>query len=324
MKKIIVVLTSILMMISISSCANNNTTVNQDDKLQIVTTIFPLYDWTQNIIGDNPSDIEVTMLLDNGVDLHSYQPTAEDMVKIATCDIFIYIGGESDEWVEDALKEATNEKMIVLNMLQLLGEDAKEEERKEGMEEEEHEHEHEHEEEYDEHVWLSLSNAKKLCNEIELAIEKIDSNNSKLYQDNLKAYTDSISKLDKEFQETISSSKQNVLLFGDRFPFRYFVDDYGLDYYAAFAGCSAETEASFETIVFLSQKVDELKLNNVMTIEGTNHKIAETIIQNTKDKNQNILVLDSMQSITAEDIQKGISYLSIMEKNLQVIKDALN
>ena len=321
MKKIIVVFTSILMMISISSCANNNTAINQDDKLQIVTTIFPLYDWTQNILGDNPSDIEVTMVLDNGVDLHSYQPTAEDMVKIATCDIFIYIGGESDEWVEDALKEATNEKMIVLNMLQLLGEDAKEE-RKEGTEEEEHEHEHE--EEYDEHVWLSLSNAKKLCNEIELAIEKIDSNNIKLYQDNLKAYTDSISKLDKEFQETISSSKQNVLLFGDRFPFRYFVDDYGLDYYAAFAGCSAETEASFETIVFLSQKVDELKLNNVMTIEGTNHKIAETIIQNTKDKNQNILVLDSMQSITAEDIQKGISYLSIMEKNLQVIKDALN
>jgi len=311
-------------------------------KLQIVTTIFPEYDWVMNVLGDNPAKTDVTMLLDNGVDLHSFQPTAADILKISTCDLFIYVGGESDEWVDEALQEATNKEMIVINLLDVLGDAVKEEEVIEGMQEEEHDHDHEHEHEdeddhnedhdheheegeaeYDEHVWLSLKNATVLVNSISDAIQKIDPDNAGSYKKNSAAYVEKLNTLDAEYQAAVSAASADTLLFGDRFPFRYLVDDYGLSYYAAFVGCSAETEASFETITFLAQKVNELSLSAVMTIEGTDHRIAETIVQNTQAKDQQILSMDSMQSVTAKDVESGTTYLSIMEKNLSALKDAL-
>ena len=297
------------------------------DKLKIVTTIFPEYDWVCQIAGDQISNMELTMLLDNGVDLHSYQPTADDIMKISDCDIFVYVGGESDEWVEDALKEAVNKDMQVINLLEVLGDSVKTEEMVEGMQEEEHEHEEEqedgHEEEYDEHVWLSLKNAQTLSNAIASALETADPANKETYAANAASYVEKLAALDTQYQEAVNSASQKTLLFGDRFPFRYLVDDYGLSYYAAFAGCSAESEASFETISFLAQKVDELGLKNVMTIEKSDQKIAKTIIENTKDKNQNILTLDSMQSTTSDDVANGTTYLSVMENNLNVLKEAL-
>ena len=293
--------------------------------LSIVTTIFPEYDWVREILGENPSNAEITLLLDSGVDLHNYQPTTEDILKIANCDLFIYVGGESDEWVEDALKEATNQDMVVINLLESLGDKVKEEEIVEGMEADEHEHEHEEEEgpEYDEHVWLSLNNANVLVDVIRDAIISIDSANSPVYTDNAKAYTDKLSALNEEYVKVTDEASVKTVLFGDRFPFRYLVDDYGLSYYAAFVGCSAETEASFETVVFLANKVDELSLPSIMTIDGSDKKIAETIKENTSSKDQEILTIDSMQSTTAEDISKGATYLSIMEGNLEVLKQAL-
>ncbi len=311
--------------------------------LSIVTTIFPEYDWVREILGDNPSNAEITLLLDSGVDLHNYQPTTEDILKIAGCDLFIYVGGESDEWVEDALKEATNQDMVVINLLESLGDKVKEEEIVEGMEADEHEHEHEHEDgdeheheegeeheheeeegpEYDEHVWLSLNNANVLVDVIKDAIISIDPANSPAYTDNAKAYTDKLSALNEEYEKVTDAASVKTVLFGDRFPFRYLVDDYGLSYYAAFVGCSAETEASFETVVFLANKVDELSLPSIMTIDGSDKKIAETIKENTSSKDQEILTIDSMQSTTAEDIAKGATYLSIMEGNLEVLKQAL-
>ncbi len=296
-------------------------------KLSIVTTIFPEYDWVKELLGSNPADIEVTMLLDNGVDLHSYQPTADDILKIATCDLFIYVGGESDEWVEDALSEATNKDMIVVNLLDALGSDVKEEEIIEGMEaEEEDEPEGEEGEEapeYDEHVWLSIKNTVKLCEIIKDSIIKIDAGNAAVYEENATSYISKLDVLDNAYAETISSASVSTLLFGDRFPFRYMVDDYGLSYYAAFVGCSAETEASFETITFLANKMDELSLGAIMTIEGDNHKIAETIKENTSSKDALILSLDSMQSTTSKDAQDGTTYLGVMENNLEVLKEAL-
>ena len=292
--------------------------------LKIVTTIFPEYDWVREILGDKADKAEVTMLLDNGVDLHSYQPTADDIIKISDCDLFIYVGGESDGWVEDALKEATNKDMQVINLLDVLGEQVKEEEVVEGMEAEEEESEDEDEPEYDEHVWLSLKNAKTLCNAITDALETIDPANKDAYAANAAAYLEKLSALDGEYQSMVDNAARKTVLFGDRFPFRYLVDDYGLDYYAAFVGCSAETEASFETISFLSGKVDELGLPCVLTIEGAQHKIAETIVQNTAEKNQSILTLDSMQSTTSTDVANGTTYLSVMESNLDVLKQALN
>ena len=299
---------------------------SSDKKLKIVTTIFPEYDWVKQILGDESSNADLTMLLDDGVDLHSYQPTAEDIAKISDCDLFIYVGGESDAWVDDALKEAVNKNMKVINLLDVLGSTVKEEEVVEGMEAEEEEEESEdgeEEPEYDEHVWLSLKNAQTLCEKIGSDLAELDSANAAVYEKNTEDYVEALSELDKKYQDTVDAASRKTLLFGDRFPFRYMVDDYGLDYYAAFVGCSAETEASFETISFLAKKVDELGLKHVMTIEKSDQKIAKTIIENTKDKNQKILTLDSMQSTTSDDVANGTTYLSVMSDNLNVLSEAL-
>ena len=253
---------------------------SEESELKVVTTIFPEYDWVKEIAGEETEHIDLTMLLDNGVDLHSYQPTAEDMMKISDCDLFIYVGGESDGWVDDALKEAVNQNMKVINLL-------------------------------------------VFCQAIAEALEEIDPANSDVYVENVADYVEKLDSLDVNYQNTVEQATKKTLVFGDRFPFRYLVDDYGLNYYAAFVGCSAETEASFETIRFLAEKVDELGLKNVMTIEKSDQKIAKTIIENTKTKDQNILKLDSMQSTTSEEVINGATYLSIMEANLDVLREAL-
>lgn len=348
MKKFIsILLVVIIPLVFISGCSSNpsllteNLGTQEDGKLQIVTTIFPIYDWTKEILGDKTDNLELTMLLDNGVDLHSYQPTVDDLVNISTCDIFIYVGDPSDSWVEDALKNATNKDMVVINLLESLGDSVKTEEIIEGMEESDHnhdhddehdhedeheeesDHEHDHEGEPDEHVWLSLKNAKALSQVIGDKIIQLDPDHKDDYLANISAYMEKLSALDEKYQATVDNTKNKTLLFGDRFPFRYLVDDYGLEYYAAFSGCSAETEASFETISFLSNKVDELNLSSVLTIENTQHKIAETIVANASKKNQQVLTMDSLQSTSFEDSKNGITYLSIMEKNLEVLKEAL-
>ena len=296
--------------------------------IKIVTTIFPEYDWTREIIGTQTENTELTLLMNNGTDLHSYQPSIQDIAKISTADIFIYVGGESDGWVKDTLKNVRNKNIIALNLMELLGDKVREEEIIEGMQAEEDEHHHEHHDdeeeiEYDEHVWLSLRNAKICCNAICEALCKIAPENATAYKTNLAAYSKKLDDLDSRFSGTVSSSTQTTLLFGDRFPFRYFVDDYSLNYYAAFVGCSAETEASFETIIFLAKKVDELGLNSVCQIESGTGKIARTIIQSSKNKNATILTFDSMQSVNSTNIKNGTTYLNIMEKNLEVLNEAL-
>lgn len=309
------------------STKENTNTKNEKEKYSVVCTIFPEYDWVKEILGDQAEDFDLTLLMDNGTDLHSFQPTAEDIAKISDCDVFIYVGGESDEWVEDALKEATNKDMQVINLLDILGNEIKEEEVVEGMESEEEESEEgeegEEEIEYDEHVWLSVKKAKTLVSAIKDAICKVDGDNAKTYESNATAYIEKLSDLDTQFEDAIKKATKKTVLFGDRFPFRYMVDDYGLDYYAAFVGCSAETEASFETITFLANKVDELGLSKVLVLENSDQKIAETIIQNTKEKNQEIVVMDSMQGVTADDIANGATYLESMKKNLEVIHQAV-
>ncbi|MBR1529120.1 MAG: ZinT/AdcA family metal-binding protein [Oscillospiraceae bacterium] len=482
-------------------------TASSDDKsLNIVCTIFPEYDWVKEILGSHAENDTVTYLLDNGVDLHSYQPTASDMAKIAQCDLFIYVGGESDAWVEDALAEAVNPDMQVINLMEVMGDSAKLEELKEGMQEDEHEHSHEHnttfeddevkdrelsewngkwqsaypllldgsldevwehkaeeddsltaedyknkythayetdvmtieinapeityitedsqitaeyaysgyyirtkddgskqvrykfeksggddsasqyivfsdhniepsepehfhlysgndgfdtlveegthfptyypaslsaedivnemtggeshsheesEEEYDEHVWLSLKNAKLLCAEITNKLCILDTDSSEDYKNNLTVYAEQLDKLDNAFQALADSASVKTLIFGDKFPFRYFVDDYGLDYYAAFVGCSAESEASFETVIFLADKMNELGVSAIFTIENSDQKIAKTIVENTNDKNQRIAVLNSLQSVNSQQIADGTNYLALMQENYDVLKNAL-
>lgn len=341
MKKLFLILTVFTALTASTFAAKKSA---KNDKLKVVTTIFPQYDWTREIMGDKASSAQLTLLVGNGVDLHSYQPSIQDIAKISTADIFIYVGGESDGWVKDALKNAANKNMKVINLMEVLGDKVKAEEIKEGMqaeEEEDHDdhdaedhdheaeghHHHHHDDdeevEYDEHVWLSLRNAKILSAEIAEALSEKDPANAASYKANFASYSAKLDALDKDYTAAVASASKKTILFGDRFPFRYLTDDYGLDYYAAFAGCSAETEASFETVVFLSKKVDELGLNSVLKIESGDGKIARTIVQNTKNKNASVLTLDSIQSTTLKQANAGTTYLKIMEDNLKVLKEAL-
>ena len=499
MKKITALLLALMMLAGVLAGCGKPKDAGKAGKLKVVTTIFPAYDWVRAILGDKAENAEITMLLDNGVDLHSYQPTADDIVKISDCDLFVYVGGESDGWVKNALKSAANRNMKVINLLEVLGDSVKTEETVEGMQEDGHGHSHDeqlteddikdrtlsdfagawkslhpyllngdldkfcqhraeededssttkdtyrekyktswqcdaekisingntitftyadgktvsaeytyagyqpkrndegeirsvryqfettsadapkyvqfndhghepgeaehfhiyfgndgfdalmsaktnpffvkdtlsvedildelmghdHGEEADEHVWLSLKNAKTLVGAISNALQEFDPDNKDTYATNAAAYIEKLSALDGAYQSAVDGAAHKTVLFGDRFPFRYLVDDYGLRYYAAFAGCSAETEASFETVSFLAKKVDELGLPCVLTIEGKNHKLAETIVQSTAGKNQKMLTMDSMQSMTSKDAANGATYLSMMEQNLSVLKEAL-
>lgn len=333
----------------------NSIEKGNSNKISIVCTTFPQYDWVKNILGEEAERFNVTLLLDNGVDMHSYQPAVKDIATAGSSDLFIYVGGESDTWVEDALKEAKNKDLKAINLMETLDNFVKEEEVVEGMQEERKSLGHSHEKsskekqeqiqkesyensqeingqkeaadeepEYDEHIWLSIRNAEIMVKNIEKAIEQLDSDNAKVYQTNAENYIKKLDTLDKQYANTIQNAKYKAILFGDRFPFRYMVDDYDLKYYAAFAGCSAETMAGFETVTFLAKKADELQLPVILTIENSDGRIAEAVKSNTTKKNQKILAMNSLQSVTKEQLADGITYLQVMQENLSVLSEALN
>ena len=312
------ILMLLLLAVLLSACSQPSKPAG--NSINVICTTFPQYDWVRQILGGRADHVNLTLLLNNKIDLHNYQPSVDDIVKISSCDLFVYIGGESDGWVGAVLKNAINEDMIILNLVDMLGDSAKEEELLEGMEGEAEEN---NEADYDEHVWLSIKNTTILCPIIADALSSLDAGNAAEYQKNLIAYIEKLQALDAEYQAATNMASVKTLLFGDRFPFRYMMDDYGLTPYAAFSGCSAETEASFDTVIFLAKKADELNLNYVMVTESSDQSIARTISSNTSSKNQKILVLNAMQSVTTSDVQNGATYLSIMESNLEVLKEAL-
>ena len=243
------------------------------------------------------------------------------------CDVIVALYEGSKSW-KKAEEAADAHKAVFDFVKETLGDQVKEEELVEGMQEEDghtHEEEHTHDDdlEYDEHVWLSLKNASLFCDTIASSLADVDPEHSRLYQQNAEAYEEKLAALDQEYQTSVEKSQSKTLLFADRFPFRYLIDDYNLTYYAAFAGCSAETDASFETITFLAGKLDELNLPAVLTIENSDQKVAKAVIENTNTKDQKILTLNSMQSVTTKDVEEGTTYLSIMENNLQILKEAL-
>ncbi|MCL2030870.1 MAG: zinc ABC transporter substrate-binding protein [Oscillospiraceae bacterium] len=292
--------------------------------LKIVCTVFPPYDWTRQILGDKAEAMELILLTDGRIDLHSYQPSAADIAAISTCDLFIYIGGESDGWVEDVLRQAARPDRVTINLLEALGEAAKREDELEGPEDGHHHHGDEPDEYgYDEHIWLSLKNAEILSGLIAGALASLDESHAAEYRSHLETYTEQLAALDAEYRAAVSAAPVKTLLFADRFPFRYLMDDYDLRYYAAFSGCSAETEASFETLGFLVEKVNELELNAVMVTESADQSIARTVAGSAKARNPQIFVLDSLQSVTARDADGGMTYLSVMESNLDVLREAL-
>ena len=348
MKKIVSIILAAALALSVfAGCSGKSD--KDKSKLKILTTIAPQYDWLKNLT-DGAKDVELNMLLDTGADLHSFQPSTDDIYQVSSCDVFVYTGGNSDKWVDNALDQATNKDMLVINLLDVLGDQVKEEELVEGMQEEAHdhdeeehaedhdhdeedhdheegeEHHHEHEEgevEYDEHVWLSLKNAGVLCESICESLCEADKENADRFKANCSAYVEQLKALDADFQAAVEESSVDTLVFGDRFPFRYLVDDYGLNYYAAFVGCSAESEASFETVIFLAGKLDELGLKSILQIETADGSLASTIRDATKTKDQQILTLNSLQSVTAAQSAEGVTYLDVMKENLNVLREAL-
>lgn len=277
--------------------------------LHVLCTVFPLYDWARNIAGNTA---EVSLLNENGADMHSYQPTAADIVRLHSCDILIYTGGESEKWVAEVIKQSDNKNLKALNLIELLGDKAVTE-REEGAER------RENGDETDEHIWLSLKNAEILTDKIAAALSGADNKNKDIYKTNAAKYAERLAALDKEYTEALKNAKHKAMIFADRFPFRYFTEDYGLDYYAAFPGCSAETEASFETVIFLAKKADE-NGDCIFITETSNGDIANAVNQNTAKRNKKILTLDSMQSVNKKDIKNGLTYISVMQKNLETLE----
>lgn len=352
-KKILgLILVVAILVMNLAGCGQPSSANEGEKTLQIVCTTFPLYDWVSNLLGDQQDNIELTLLMDNGVDLHSYQASAKDMIKLKTSDLVVYVGGPSEAWLDKGVQETNNKDQQIIRLFDVLAGRIKEEEMVEGMQEDEHSHAHtgedDHEEthldedihdhkedehtdaahedeiEYDEHVWLSLRNAQIACGAIADALVVLDAQNEGRYKANLESYMAQLKQLDAEYEEMIGGAKRQTLLVGDRFPFRYLVEDYDLDYYAAFAGCSAETEASFETVTFLADKMNTLELPAILVLENSDQALANTVIESTQEKSQRILHLDSMQSVTSKDIEAGTSYLQIMAHNLEVLKEALN
>lgn len=312
-------------------------------KPSIVCTAFPQYDWTLQILGSRADQFSVTLLNHQGADMHSFQPTAANMVSMANCDLFIHMGGYSESWVPAALESAENPDAAVLTLLDHV--EKLEEEFTPGMAHDAyHDHDHGHEEntgiddgdahsheedhaaeevEYDEHLWLSLRCAQDACRSIADAVCSLDPAHAEEYEENLQRYCSSLQTLDRKYETVVSNAECPILLFADRFPFRYLAHDYDLECFAAFPGCSAETEASFETIIALSEELSAHQLQSVILLEGSKTDFAQTVIRNSDRKDARILTLNSMQAAGQKEADAGITYLSIMEDNLQVLKTAL-
>lgn len=298
---LILIFCLILCAISLVSCSNFDS-----DKPLIVCSIIPEYDWVLNVLGDEAENFNVISLCSNGVDIHSYQPSINDTIRMSSCDMFIYSGGESQEWVDDVLANAKNKDMLVIKGLDVIGDRAIQEE---------------DEDELDEHVWLSLRNAELIVEDIANKLGILDSENKDKYLANANSYLLKLSSLDEEYVEFTSNCSKKLLLFGDRFPFRYMVEDYNLSYYAAFSGCSTETNASVGMIIDLAKLADENNLSTILRLEDSDGRVAQKIMESSKaDK---VLIIDSMQAITMKKYNNGHTYLYAMTYNLDILKLAL-
>ena len=287
---------------------------NGSGKLKIVTTIFPQYDFARQIGGDR---VELTMLVTPGGESHAYEPSPQDITAVKNCDIFICAGGESDVWTGKILDSIGTEDIVVIKMMDCV--EVVEEEHVEGMVEGLFESEHE-DEEYDEHVWTSLRNAQAISESIGEKMMELDEANAEFYRENLEEYIGRLSELDIEYSEAVKAAEKKVLIFGDRFPFRYLFKDYGLEYYAAFPGCSTSTDVSANSVAFLINKVKELDLPVVYYVEFSAGRVADTIGSETGAE---ALLFHSCHTVSKEDFEKSVTYEEIMRNNLEVLKRGL-
>lgn len=297
---------------------------NDNQKISVVCTMFPQYDWVREIVGDNADIFDIVCLSDNGVDMHSYQPTVDDIVEISECDILISAGGNAEKWIRDALETTHNKSIRHIELIELLGDGIIFMDGTDGCECDSENNNHVHSFQADEHVWLSLRNAVKFCEEIAVAIGECDPENAEYYTENSKEYIEKLYELDSSTAKSVSSAPRDTLIIADRFPFRYAVRDYGINYYAAFEGCTADSEVSFETVAFLSQKADELNVKVIFVSDGSDRELAQAVSRNTTSNSHRIIELNSMQSVSQKDIKNGMTYLSVMQNNFALIQSALS
>ena len=318
LKKIFSAVLGMALVFSAAGCSQTSRTSSKG--LKVVCATAPLYDWTKNITEGTDST-DLSLIIGNGTDLHSFQPSASDIISIKSADVLIYVGGESDGWIRDALKETVNKNQQVVCLMDVLKDSVVEEEVVEGMQGEDEEEGEGEEEgpEYDEHVWMSLRLTRKSCKAIEEALEKVSSKDAAKYKANLENYDAKLSALDKQYEEMVKGARLNTMIVPDRYPFRYLAEDYKLKYSAAFVGCSAETEASFETVKFLADKVKELDPKAVLIIENSDGKLAKTVLETAGKSSVKVEVLDSMQSCGAD-----LDYIRTMTENLEKLKTALS
>ena len=335
MKRIVCILLACALSVALLTLSVGcNSNREATDSIKVVCTVFPVYDWVSNLMDPNgaesiydieqgePTAVELVLLCNNGADVHSYQPTASDIVDISTCDLLIYVGGESDKWIADAVKNSTNPNQKVICLMDELKEELIKEDHDH---EDEHLHlEHDHSQSYDEHVWLSLKNAALFCKRIAAVIKEIDPDNQVLYSLNEESYIAKLDALDRYTESLVETSSKKALIFADRFPFAYMMKDYGIEYYAAFEGCSAETSASFDTIISLAAKVDELGIKVIFTTEKTDGNVADAVIVASNSSGLKVRPLNSMQSVSLAEIRQGVTYLSLMEDNIVFLKEALD
>ena len=314
MKRLVTLFAALTLVLCLAGCAAP-AGVAEDGKVKIVATIWPEYEWTKAVLGDNPAGAELTLLVSSGVDPHSFQPAVRDIVELYTCDVLIHLGGESDKWVGDALKGEVDEALIALPLMEQVELCSGEHHHEEG-EEDHADHDHG---EFDEHIWLSLRKAAELCRAIARTLGEADPANAAYYAANAEAYCARLSALDAEYAAAVAAAEHPHLVFADRFPFTYMAEDYGIHTDAAFPGCSAETEASFATVMHLAQTVREHHIPALLIIDGGDGAIARTVAEAAGSPDLPILALHSMQSA----VEEGQTYLSIMEDNLTVLRAAL-
>lgn len=289
------------------------------DEFHIVCTVFPQYDWLRNITK-GCENIKLTLLLQSGSDMHSYQPTVKDLSLIGSCDALVYVGGESDAWVKEYISTSGKKDTLYLSLLDELGDRALDLPR--AFEQEHGDHQHSHECIKDEHIWLSLKNAARLCGALCDKLSSLVPENAQTLKSNTEEYLSMLNELDKDYTDSVKQSECKTLLFADRFPFVYLANDYGIEYYSAFNSCSAETEATFETVAYLADIINSKGLKTVMILEGSDSALADTVIS-TSSSACTVRALDSLQSVTSEQIRGGLTYLETMKSNLDVIKEAL-
>lgn len=316
--KIIIVFVAIMLTMIGAVVGFSNLNKN-NKKVSIITTNFPAYDFARAVAGE---EADIKMLIKPGAEIHDFEPTPQDIIDIKNSKMFIYTGGESDEWIEDVLDDINTNDTKLFRMMDVV--EAVEEEIVDGMEHEdgnEEGQEHEKEEaEYDEHVWASLKNTQKIVSNIKDELVKISPENKNIFESNAEKYVNKLGKIEQEFQDVVKNGSRKTIVFGDRFPLRYFVDDYGLSYFAAFPGCSDQTEASSKTVAFLVDKIKSEKIPVVFKIEMSSGKIADTIANETGAK---VLTFNSAHNISADDFKNGMTYAEIMEKNVKALEEAL-